>query len=51
MLQSYKSSAGGLLDYESVKEGLQTGQIGHLGLDVQWIEPFDPEDWIAKHPR
>ncbi|CAK0780981.1 hypothetical protein CVIRNUC_005244 [Coccomyxa viridis] len=42
---------GGLLDYESVKEGLQTGQIGHLGLDVQWIEPFDPEDWIAKHPR
>lgn len=43
--------AGGLLDYESVKEGLQSGQIGHLGLDVQWEEPFDPQDWIAQHPR
>ncbi|CAL5221445.1 g3635 [Coccomyxa viridis] len=42
---------GGLLDYESVKEGLQSGQIGHLGLDVQWVEPFDPQDWIAQHPR
>ena len=34
-----------------MKEGLQTGQIGHLGLDVQWTEPFNPQDWIAQHPR
>ena len=40
-----------MLDYESVREGLQSGQIGHLGLDVQWVEPMDPEDWIAQHPR
>ena len=43
--------AGGLLDYDSVREGLQSGQISHLGLDVQWVEPMDPQDWIAQHPR
>lgn len=43
--------AGGLLDYNSVREGLRNGQIGHLGLDVQWVEPMDPQDWIAQHPR
>ena len=32
-------------------EGLKSGQIGALGLDVQWQEPFDPEDFVAKHPR
>jgi phosphoglycerate dehydrogenase-like enzyme len=43
--------AGGLLDYEAVKAGLEDGRIGGLGLDVQWSEPFDPADWIAQHPR
>jgi len=34
-----------------VLEGLGSGRIGALGLDVQWQEPFDPEDPVAKHPR
>lgn len=42
---------GGLLDYDAVKAGLDDGQIGGLGLDVQWSEPFDPDDPIAKHPK
>jgi phosphoglycerate dehydrogenase-like enzyme len=69
---------GGLLDYEAVKEGLQSGTIGGMGLDVQWQvrhtgsdalpatdstgassdpgrclqqEPYDPEDFIAQHPK
>jgi lactate dehydrogenase-like 2-hydroxyacid dehydrogenase len=49
--EDHVASTGGLLDYDSVKEGLDTGQIGHLGLDVQWAEPFDPRDWVAQHPR
>ena len=44
-------SAGGLLDYDAVKEGLESGKIGALGLDVQWQEPIDPEDYFARHPR
>lgn len=32
-------------------EGLTSGHIGGLGLDVQWQEPFDPTDPIACHPR
>jgi hypothetical protein len=43
--------SGGLLDYEAVTAGLDDGRIGALGLDVQWQEPFDPDDPIAKHPR
>ena len=40
---------GGLLDYDSVLEGLNRGKIGGMGLDVQFWEPFDPEDPIAQH--
>lgn len=32
-------------------EGLTSGHIGGLGLDVQWQEPFDPRDPIAQHPK
>ncbi len=42
---------GGLLNYSAVRAGLETGKIGGLGLDVHWSEPFDPQDWIAQHPR
>lgn len=42
--------AGGLLDYDAVLKELD-GKIGALGLDVQWSEPFDPDDPVAKHPR
>ncbi|XP_047322223.1 hydroxypyruvate reductase [Impatiens glandulifera] len=42
---------GGLLDYESVSYHLKSGQLGGLGIDVAWIEPFDPEDPILKHPN
>eukprot|EP00887_Chlorella_sp_A99_P000709 scaffold5.g709.t1 len=49
---------GGLLDYEAVLAGLDSGLIGFLGLDVQaswqdwlWQEPIDPEDPTVQHPR
>lgn len=42
---------GGLLDYDAVLAGLNSGKIGGCGLDVQFWEPFDPEDPIATHPR
>lgn len=42
---------GGLLDYDAMLDGLRSGHIGGLGLDVQWQEPFDPCDAIAQHPR
>ncbi|EIE22438.1 hypothetical protein COCSUDRAFT_37061 [Coccomyxa subellipsoidea C-169] len=42
---------GGLLDYSAVRAGLKSGHIGGLGLDVHWTEPFDPQDWVAQHPR
>lgn len=37
---------GGLLDKAAVLEGLQTGQLGGAALDVQWTEPFDPNDLV-----
>lgn len=43
-------SRGQLMHYEDITYGLQSGKIGGLGLDVQFWEPFDPEDPIAKHP-
>lgn len=42
---------GGLLDYDAVKAALEAQQIGGLGLDVQWQEPVDPEDYFATHPK
>lgn len=42
---------GGLLDYDAILEGLNSGKIGGMGLDVQFWEPFDPEDPIAQHER
>ena len=44
-------TAGGLLHYDAVAEALASGHIGGLGLDVQWTEPWDPEDPISKHPN
>ncbi|KAL4418773.1 hypothetical protein ABPG77_010378 [Micractinium sp. CCAP 211/92] len=41
---------GGLLDYEAVREGLDSGKIAGLALDVQEHEPVDPEHWLAQHP-
>jgi lactate dehydrogenase-like 2-hydroxyacid dehydrogenase len=42
---------GGLLDYEAVRVGLDSGRIAGLGLDVQEHEPVDPQHWLAQHPR
>ncbi|KAK4751350.1 hypothetical protein SAY87_004832 [Trapa incisa] len=39
---------GGLLDYEAVKRNLESGQLGGLGMDVAWTEPFNPDDPILK---
>ena len=41
---------GGLMDHAAVLEGLQSGKIEGMGLDVQFWEPFDPNDPIAEHP-
>ena len=43
--------AGGLLDYNDVRAALHSGHIGGLGLDVQWEEPWDPEDPVSRHPN
>ncbi|KAK8917035.1 hypothetical protein KSP39_PZI023282 [Platanthera zijinensis] len=42
---------GGILDYKSVLEQLESGHLGGLGIDVAWTEPFDPEDPILKFPN
>jgi len=42
---------GGLMDYDAVLKGLNSGKIRSMGLDVQFWEPFDPEDPIAMHPQ
>lgn len=39
---------GGLLDYEAIHNGLKSGHLGGLGIDVAWTEPFDPDDPILK---
>ncbi|GJN12212.1 hypothetical protein PR202_ga30470 [Eleusine coracana subsp. coracana] len=42
---------GRLLDYQAVFDHLQSGHLGGLGIDVAWMEPFDPEDPILKFPN
>lgn len=42
---------GGLLDYEAVKAALESEHISGLGMDVQWQEPIEPDDYFAKHAR
>lgn len=39
---------GGLLDYNAVFLHLESGHLGGLGIDVAWVEPFDPNDKILK---
>lgn len=39
---------GGLLDYDAVLRHLESGHLGGLGIDVAWVEPFDPDDKILK---
>ncbi|KAL1214477.1 D-3-phosphoglycerate dehydrogenase 1 [Cardamine amara subsp. amara] len=41
-------SRGGLINYESTYENLESGHLGGLGIDVAWSEPFDPNDPILK---
>jgi phosphoglycerate dehydrogenase-like enzyme len=43
--------AGGLLEYGVVQEGLESGHIAALGLDVHPSEPIDPHHFLARHPR
>nr|XP_043606993.1 hydroxypyruvate reductase [Erigeron canadensis] len=42
---------GGLLDYEAIHNGLKSGHLGGLGIDVAWTEPFDPDDPVLKFPN
>ena len=42
---------GGLLEYDTVADGLKSGHLGGLGIDVAWKEPFDPNDPILQHPN
>lgn len=42
---------GGILDYKSVLQQLESGHLGGLAIDVAWTEPFDPEDPILKFPN
>ena len=45
------ANAGGLLNYDDVDNMLDSDHIAGLGLDVQWQEPLDPQDRMAKHPK
>lgn len=40
---------GGLLDYEAVSQHLKSGHLGGIGIDVAWMEPFNPDDPILQH--
>eukprot|EP00249_Psilotum_nudum_P003864 c17365_g1_i4 orf=85-1374(+) len=42
---------GGLLEYNAVKSYLESNHLGGLGMDVAWLEPFDPSDPILHHPK
>ncbi|XP_072998939.1 uncharacterized protein [Typha latifolia] len=42
---------GGILEYKSVLQNLESGHLGGLAIDVAWTEPFDPEDPILKFPN
>ena len=42
---------GGLLDYDAISSMLDSDQIGALGLDVQWQEPWEPDHFITKHDK
>lgn len=42
---------GGLIDYKTALDGLHSGKIAGMGLDVQFWEPFDPKDSISQHDR
>ncbi len=50
-VQIVNVARGGLLDYDAVRVGLDSGRIAGLGLDVQEHEPVDPQHWLAQHPR
>ncbi|XP_006390689.2 uncharacterized protein LOC18009464, partial [Eutrema salsugineum] len=39
---------GGLINYESAYQNLESGHLGGIGIDVAWSEPFDPNDPILK---
>jgi phosphoglycerate dehydrogenase-like enzyme len=42
---------GGLLEYKAILENLESGHLGGLGIDVAWVEPFDPDDPVLKFPN
>ncbi|XP_035820496.1 uncharacterized protein [Zea mays] len=42
---------GRLLDYKAVFDHLESGHLAGLGIDVAWMEPFDPEDPVLKFPN
>ncbi|XP_074279584.1 uncharacterized protein LOC141604919 [Silene latifolia] len=42
---------GGLLDYDAIVQGLESGHLGGLGIDVAWTEPFDPTDRVLQFPN
>lgn len=57
-IQSMKKGAylvnvarGGLMNYDAVANGLKSGHLGGLGIDVAWTEPFDPDDPILQLPN
>ena len=51
MVQLARCHAGGLLDLQAISDVLDSDQIGALGLDVQWQEPWDPTHCITTHPK
>lgn len=42
---------GGLLNYADIYDGLCSGTIGGLGIDVFHTEPFPVDDEVLLHPN
>ena len=49
--RSVHACVGRTHTHAHVRQALESGHIGGLGLDVHWVEPWDPNDYVSTHPK